>query len=174
MRTLALTATALAALAAIALVAGLPRALDRRDRALPPDAPPTAAAPLPSAAGSGQQAAWQNALNLAYQIAASQGFRQRATRWEDILPDEGFRIIPLTLLAGNQYFVILGSDAPAGSISVAAFDPDRMLIPAPPDEGDGRIVLKLTPQKSGEHYLRIHKRDDAAPPIHCALTYVYR
>ena len=91
------------------------------------DAPKEATAEEISVRESGIGTAWKNALGSAHQIAASQGYRRRDTRWSAALPDDGFTIIPLQLYAGNDYYIAIGTDSDSDTIAVAAFDPDRML-----------------------------------------------
>ncbi|MFT4549566.1 MAG: hypothetical protein ACI8XO_001844 [Verrucomicrobiales bacterium] len=123
---------------------------------------------------AGIRTAWTNALNVAHQIAASQGYRSRDSRWTGELATEGFTIIPLQLYAGNDYFIVLGSDCEEDTISAAAFDPEQRLIKTPPDSAPGKLVFHLTPKKSGAHYLRLQQKAKRAQPTRCALTYVYR
>jgi len=116
-----------------------------------------------------------HAINASHQIAASQGYRQRDTMWTGSLPAEGFVIVPLQLYAGNTYYIVLGSDSPdADAIAASAFDPDRKLIKVAPDRTPGKLVLKVTPKKSGRHYFRIHQNGEKKTPIHCALTYIFK
>jgi hypothetical protein len=134
--------------------------------------PPTAESLAARAAGI--NTAWTKALSAAHQIAASQGYRRRDTRWTAELPGEGFTIVRLQLYAGNDYYIILGTDSVSDNIAAAAFDPDRMLIKTGPDRGQGKLVLHITPKKSGVHYLRLHQKSPSKKPTHCALTYIYR
>jgi hypothetical protein len=122
----------------------------------------------------GIETAWDHALDTAHQIAASQGYRWRATGWAARLPDEGFSIIPLQLFAGNDYYIVLGTDASAEDISAALFDPDRTLVKAAPDRGGERLVLHVSPKTTGRHYLRLHHKKPPPKPVHCAVTYLYR
>ncbi len=115
-----------------------------------------------------------NALSVAHQIAASQGYRRRDAVWTGQLPAEGFTIIPLQLYAGNDYYVVLGSDTADGTVSAAAFDPERMLIKTAPDSAPGKMVFHITPKISGPHYFRIHHGKAEHKPTHCAMTYIYR
>jgi hypothetical protein len=134
--------------------------------------PPSAEARAAREAGIG--IAWKNALGCAHQIAASQGYRRRDTRWAAALPDEGFTIIPLQLYAGNDYYVAIGTDTDSNAIAATAFDPERMLIKTAPDRGSGKLVLHITPERSGPHYLRLHLKEKPARATHCALTYIYK
>ena len=122
----------------------------------------------------GIRTSWKNALNVAHQIAASQGYRRRDTHWKAALPSEGFTVVPLQLYAGNEYYIILGTDGDTNQISASAFDPERMLVKTAPDRGEGKLLLRLKPERSGTHYLRIHHKEKPTKPVHAALTYLYK
>ena len=162
----------------IALVASLSvlAPAQDKDEAEPANAPKEPTAEEISARESGIATAWKNALGSAHQIAASQGYRRRDTRWSAALPDDGFTIIPLQLYAGNDYYVAIGTDSDSDTIAVAAFDPDKMLIKTTPDrgKGKGKLILHLSPQHSGPHYVRLRLNEKPLKPVHCALTYVYK
>ena len=140
-------------------------------------APPAPKPPSAEALAAQERAlriAWEEARRTAHQIAASHAYRQRDAHWGAELPKEGFKIIPLQLYAGNDYFLIIGSDSATQNISASAFGPDRRLIKSAPDRSGGKLVLRIRPEKSGKHYLRLHQSKPSQTPVHCALTYVYR
>ena len=142
-----------------------------------PDFSKVPAAPTAEAIAAGEagiRTAWKNSLTAAHQIAASQGYRRRDTRWVQALPDKGFTIVPLQLYAGNDYYITLGIDEGGENVAATAFDPERMLIRSAPDYADGKLVLRITPKKSGPHYVRLHQKAAPKKPIHCALTYIYK
>lgn len=142
--------------------------------------PDFAKVPEPLSAGAitarkaGIQTAWVHALNAAHQIAASQGYRQRDTHWAAALPDKGFTIIPLQLFAGNDYYIVIGTDTSAEAIGASAFGPDRRLVKTAPERGGSQLVLHIAPEVSGRHYLRLRHRQAQENPVHCAVTYIYR
>ena len=160
----------------VATCLALPGAAQEEEEAEPDYAkvPEPPSAETIAARKAGIQTAWKSALDTAHQIAASQGYRWRATRWATELPGEGFKIIPLQLFAGNDYYIVLGTDASAENISAAMFDPDRTLVKTAPDRKGDRLVLHVTPKSSGRHYLRLHHKKPPQKPVHCAVTYVYR
>ena len=127
-----------------------------------------------AARNNGIRVAWEQAINAAHQLAASQGYRRRDAHWGDALRSEGFTIVPLQLFAGNDYYLVLGTDSGVKNVSVSAFDPGRRLIKSAPDRGENELVLRIRPEKSGKHYLRLHQTKPSEKPIHCALTYIYR
>ncbi len=162
-------------IAAVATLGLLAPAQEKRDREpefakVPVELSPEAVA----ARRNGIRAAWVQAINAAHQIAASQGYRRRDAYWGEAIPSEGFVIVPLQLYAGNDYYLVLGSDGPIDNVSASAFDPERRLIKSAPDRGDGKLILHIKPERSGKHYLRLHQKDASERPLHCALTYVYR
>jgi len=161
----------------LALAASLSLLATAQDRAEPraADAAPAQLSPEAAAAReAGIADAWKNALSVAHQISASQGYRRRDTYWAGRLPDEGFTIIPLQLYADNDYYIAIGTDADSQAISAAAFTPERRLIKTAPDRGEGKLVIHITPEHSGPHYLRLHLKAKPARPVHCAVTYVYK
>jgi hypothetical protein len=144
-----------------------------------PAVEPKPAAPKPAEAvqpppKAQPKLARDRARGLAHELAAAGSYSQRAALWEAELAGADPAVIPVQLYAGNEYQIIVGFDVLDGRLGLAVFDARGRVIASEVHRGKGKMVMKIKPEASGVHRIRIRALDSEAPPVAAALTYIYK
>lgn len=114
------------------------------------------------------------AYDLEFSVSAAGNYKRRDTYWEGVLDADDTVIIPLQLFKGNDYMIAIGLGSKENVVAVTAFNCAGKVMPLIPDEQEGRLLLPVSPNQSGAHFLRLRLRNGVTTPVYAVMTYLYR